>query len=311
MVHEISLAHLPDVTGIYSVRRRTVWQIVDPDTLLIFAAEGRCRITLDRDEYILSEGSMMLIPAGHQYVRRPFGDEMCTLYYAHMRLHDAPIPMERIEAASVLHARRQRQVHAQLYGEKDASFPPDPPHTCFIAPLSDLSAKKDEILTLWHEGIAAASSNHADSMTLTSVAMLRVLLLASLRDGDIELPAEELPPIDEPHRKLRRVVTYIRLHAKEAIKLDDLCAVCNFSKQHLIRVFREEFGKTPKAYILEYKINVAKEIIFRDPYLSVKMVADEMGFEDQHYFSRLFTKVTGVTPTAYKQHLLTFDPSKQ
>jgi len=311
MVHELNLSYLPDVTGIYSVRRRTVWQIVDPDTLLIFAAEGRCRVTLDRGEYILSEGCMMLIPAGQQYVRRPIGDEMCTLYYAHLRLHDAPVLYERAEAAAVLHARRQRQVRAQLYGEEDDILPPDPPHTCFIAPLSDLTAKKDEILALWNEGIAAAASNHADSRTHTSVAMLRVLLAASLRDGDIELPADELPPIDEPHRKLRRVISYIRLHAKETIQLDDLCAICNFSKQHLIRVFREEFGKTPKAYILEHKVNVAKEIIFRDPYLTVKEVADEMGFEDQHYFSRLFTKVTGITPSAYRRHLLTFDPTKQ
>ena len=51
--------------------------------------------------------------------------------------------------------------------------------------------------------------------------------------------------------------------------------------------------------------------IARYLYNRLKEVADEMGFEDQHYFSRLFTKVTGVTPSAYRKHLLTFDPSKQ
>ena len=68
---------------------------------------------------------------------------------------------------------------------------------------------------------------------------------------------------------------------------------------------------TPKAYILSYRINCAKELFYREPNLSVKEVAYEMGFEDQHYFSRLFTRVTGQSPTAYKDHLKNFDPSKQ
>ena len=36
-----------------------------------------------------------------------------------------------------------------------------------------------------------------------------------------------------------------------------------------------------------------------------------MGFVDQHYFTRLFVKLTGSTPSEYKRHLITFDPSKQ
>ena len=41
MYYEIDLSRLPELVNIYSVRRRTVWQIVDPHSLVIFIADGR------------------------------------------------------------------------------------------------------------------------------------------------------------------------------------------------------------------------------------------------------------------------------
>ncbi|MBR2453610.1 MAG: hypothetical protein IKB35_01260, partial [Clostridia bacterium] len=88
MIYEISLDSLPYVSHAYYVQRRTVWQIADPDSLFIFAAEGRCQIKIDNDKYILERGCAVLIPQSRHYVRRPIDNEMCNLYYAHVRLRE-------------------------------------------------------------------------------------------------------------------------------------------------------------------------------------------------------------------------------
>ncbi|MBQ7791929.1 MAG: AraC family transcriptional regulator, partial [Clostridia bacterium] len=45
---------------------------------------------------------------------------------------------------------------------------------------------------------------------------------------------------------------------------------------------------------------------FRNPHISVKQVAFELGFQDSHYFSRLFKKVTGETPGEYRERVVNY-----
>jgi YesN/AraC family two-component response regulator len=49
------------------------------------------------------------------------------------------------------------------------------------------------------------------------------------------------------------------------------------------------------------KITLACRQLAEQPFRSIKEIADSAGIEDQHYFSRLFKKVTGMTPLTYRQ----------
>lgn len=306
MYYEIDLSALPEVTGIYSVVRRTVWQIVDPDTLLIFAAEGRCSISTDNREYVLEKGGMFILPGGRFYVRRPIGNEFCTLYYMHIRFAGSgsfrPEPMDAGTAFE-----RMSDLADEPTVSKWGRIESRRPHIYMVSELTDLSASADEVISLMEEARREALDARIESITKSALIAEKLLLLAAEEAGrQLKSDEKRLPGAS-------KLLTYIRLHAKDrdGITLDDLCAVSNFSKQHLIRIFRKEYGKTPRAYICEYRINCAKELFLRNPRLSVKEVAEEMGFEDQHYFTRLFTKLTGMTPTGYKSHIVNFDPDAQ
>lgn len=106
--------------------------------------------------------------------------------------------------------------------------------------------------------------------------------------------------------KLKKAVHFIRQNHTARITLDDLCRHCAISKSQLTRYFKEVFGKTPVQYIIELKLNSAKELFLNSPQLSIKNVANELGFEDQHYFSRIFTKNTGERPSEYKYRVNNF-----
>jgi len=118
------------------------------------------------------------------------------------------------------------------------------------------------------------------------------------RDVDFELM--KVP------KKLKKAVWYIKQNESGKIDLDELCAFCNVSKSQMIRYFKDSFKKTPIRYVNEYKINRAREMIQTSPELAIKNVCDALGFDDQHYFSRLFSKITGETPSAYKYRVVNF-----
>ena len=101
-------------------------------------------------------------------------------------------------------------------------------------------------------------------------------------------------------QKLKKAVSYISRHYSEQISLTDLAAHCNVSKQQLIRYFKHYFGTTPISYINEYKLARAKELLFNSPNLLISEIASEIGFGTQYYFTKLFTKHTGETPSHYR-----------
>lgn len=73
----------------------------------------------------------------------------------------------------------------------------------------------------------------------------------------------------------------------------------NISVTHLIRVFRERYGDTPKQYIICRQIACAK-MMLTNTQLSVKEISDRLGFADANYFSAVFKKLAAVTPSEYR-----------
>lgn len=78
--------------------------------------------------------------------------------------------------------------------------------------------------------------------------------------------------------------------------LDELASSLNYSKNHLICVFRNEYGMTPYRYLLTKKIENAKWYL-ENTGISVSEISNSLKFADTSYFSNIFKKETGVTPT--------------
>lgn len=76
----------------------------------------------------------------------------------------------------------------------------------------------------------------------------------------------------------------------------------NLSKYHFLRMFRQHFGITPHQYILNCRINRAREDLERGAALDD--VVFKYGFSDLSHFNRRFKPVFGMTPRQYQQHFL-------
>lgn len=93
---------------------------------------------------------------------------------------------------------------------------------------------------------------------------------------------------------------YMDSHIEEAISVDTLAKLIFRSKSQTIRIFKKSFGITPYEYLLDNKIS-RSELILQGTDISIKELAFRLGFSDEHYFSNIFKKKTGVSPSAYRK----------
>ena len=72
------------------------------------------------------------------------------------------------------------------------------------------------------------------------------------------------------------------------------------STYYISRMFKKEMGKNFVDYLNEIRIEKAKEML-RDVRFKTYEVAEQVGIPDAHYFSKLFKKYVGVTPTEFRE----------
>jgi AraC-like DNA-binding protein len=97
---------------------------------------------------------------------------------------------------------------------------------------------------------------------------------------------------------LNNLILYMRENLDKEISLDDLSQSVNISKGHLIELFKKEYNITPIKYLNRIRISKAKELLSSSSY-NINQIAEKTGFQDSRYFSRIFRKLEGITPSEY------------
>ncbi len=72
-----------------------------------------------------------------------------------------------------------------------------------------------------------------------------------------------------------------------------------YTKSHMIRAFKAEYGITPYNYLLEHKLRTAK-LLLRNTALPITDISSQLGFSSCHYFSAFFSRRTGMSPRQYR-----------
>ena len=88
-------------------------------------------------------------------------------------------------------------------------------------------------------------------------------------------------------------------YADEELSLNMLASHVNFSPNHLSMIFSQQTGQTLIKYLTDFRMNKAKELL-RCSGKKSSVISVEVGYKDPHYFSYLFKKTQGMTPTQYR-----------
>lgn len=110
-----------------------------------------------------------------------------------------------------------------------------------------------------------------------------------------------LAPVREVNHKLERAADYIREHCTEALKLEDICQAAELSPSYLIRAFKQYYGLTPHAFVVNSRIQFARTQLRNGALIAE--VALAAGFADQAHFQRAFKQHFAATPGQYRERL--------
>lgn len=101
---------------------------------------------------------------------------------------------------------------------------------------------------------------------------------------------------------LESIIEEIRKNYKDNITLTKLAERYNISAGHLSSLLKEELGMPFSEYITSKRIQRAKELL-DDESLSVDAIAREVGYKDYFYFTKVFKKAVGISPSKYRKNL--------
>jgi len=88
---------------------------------------------------------------------------------------------------------------------------------------------------------------------------------------------------------------------EKPIGYTEWCRQCGLEKSHFYKLFKRETGMTPTAYLLKIKMKKAA-ILLQDSRQSITSIAEGLGYDSIHYFSKQFTSYYGISPTVFRGH---------
>lgn len=115
------------------------------------------------------------------------------------------------------------------------------------------------------------------------------------------LSAQQNPEIPQNISKtVRAAAEYAALHYKENIGLNDAAKAAGVNSTYLSYLFSQEMGLGFSNYLLNLRIQCAQRLLEKSS-LKIRQVAEQAGFNDYHYFSKVFKKATGVSAAQYRK----------
>jgi AraC family transcriptional regulator len=165
--------------------------------------------------------------------------------------------------------------------------------------LSSASADSNDTLAslLASATIALDTDRRAAMSCIQRAAALLGIDLSSGGDGTAGHSCQQggLAPWQAKH-----IRSFIEDKLDASIRATDLAGVVRLSTSHFFRAFRQTFGESPLAYIMQRRIRRAQELMLTSR-LPLSQVALECGLCDQAHLCRVFRRIVGINPNAWRR----------
>ncbi|MBW8347855.1 response regulator [Bacillus sp. IITD106] len=102
---------------------------------------------------------------------------------------------------------------------------------------------------------------------------------------------------------INQIKQYIVEHSHKEISLDGIAQIFELSPIYISKLFKEQLGVNYIAFLTECRLEKARKLML-NPEKSLKEITFEVGYQDPNYFSKVFRKMYGASPTEYRKSLL-------
>lgn len=241
------------------------------DYELIVMTEGTLFLRYMGEDFTVSTGDFLILPPSDSK-RIGFKKAYCSFYWLHFIAELGSFPA-RIDPNHIGSYKRAN---------------------CFIMPQTGHVPRLEKMIVQMKQLQDLERNNYPEiTLNATTTAILTELY------GQLQVEAiDENDPIGNK-QIYSDIADYIRRNISKNIKISEIADAFGYSSKYLSHLFSEVRGISLKQFIMSQKIETAS-FYLTDTDRTITEIASEVGFSDMHNFSRTFKKITGLTPSDYR-----------
>jgi AraC-like DNA-binding protein len=232
------------------------------DHLLMYCLHGEGELRVENTTSKIAAGDIVVLPKGVSHRYKASIDQPWTIYWVHFSGSDCEHFLDYLAI------------------EKHR----------YIIPLGIHS----RLVTSFEHLLECRQTNYDTASFINVANLLRQILSHIALLGPISKRQHAAHQLD-----LELVHSLMEASVHEKLELDTLAKEVNLSKFHFIKKYRELTGSTPVNHFIHLKIKRACDLLDITN-KSINEISYAIGYEDAYYFSRIFKKVMGISPSQYR-----------
>lgn len=237
------------------------------DTELIICTKGTIYLFVDAIEYVLEKGEVLAVYPGEKIVGSRVSKNACEFVWVHF-----------VNQGTLTFTN---------------AYPLDQPQvTQAIIPRHFKLAHFEKMVALLEQTLDITNSRLPSRLAKD----YSVSLLVSELSNDYWF---QIQKTNMHENQINQIKEWIRINLYKDLKVSDITRHFHINQNYFERLFKEQTGKTVKAFINSYKIDLARYWLLTTE-LTIEQISDKAYFKDYKYFFRIFKQYTGTTPKKYR-----------
>lgn len=233
------------------------------DNILIYCLQGRGYYVINNKQFVVNANEFFLLPATDQYIRYwADKDDPWTIYWVHF-------------TGSLIDNFNSSLNIGSFTGPSQIPF----------------NAKAIE---LWQNIYRSLEMGYSmDNLCNANFCLYHLIAAFLFPDKHIQMRRSDNPDI------ITSSILYMKDNLDKKVSVEDIAFIHRLSASHFSSLFRKATGMPPIDYFIHLKMQKACQYLYGDD-VKIKRIAEELGYDDPYYFSRLFKKFMGISPEQYK-----------
>ncbi len=246
--------------------------------LLVYLIAGTLTMRIGKKSYPAEAGDLLFIPKDTPY--KPEESSGCTYYFFHFKAEETEREKKGMLAVPAL-ANDCEGFSYMLGNKNQCTVKLDALSTPQNRPSIEKLLLRASRLDLVHDPRQKAFLDLYFRELLTK--------LSPTEEADLQMSDT-----------LQRIVSYIIENIRIPLSLHSISSYFYLSESYISRLFKRELGESVGAYIVKQKIALSCALLLNSD-MSIAEIAEHIGFSSPYYFSNVFKKQKGMTPTAYRK----------
>ncbi len=236
------------------------------DNLLIYCLDGEGEVKVNEYNFRIKPGDILLIPKGIPHTYKARKKNPWTIYWVHFHGHHAHDFVDHLSQRETANRKFVMPIgiHSRL--------------------ASDFEALLEARESTYNLNAYICAANQLRQI-LSHIALLQPLARQKQARGGLDI---------------EKIHSLMQARVHEQLDLDTLTETVNLSKYHFVKKYKEVTGTTPINHFIQLKIERACHLLDTTDN-GINEVAFAVGYEDAYYFSRIFKKLMGVSPSQYRK----------